>query len=365
MTTALSMLLALAMILFGAELFTNSVEWFGYKLHLGEGAVGSVLAALGTALPETAVPVTAILSAHGSPSAHEVGIGGILGAPFLLVTLGSLIVAISIVLFRRHSDDAAFVAVQHKAYQRDMTFFLVAYAASIAVGCIPLAPVHRVAPYVLIGIYGLFVVVNLRDRATGSAVHDLQPLYLQWKAKHDPSMPMIALQLLCSLAAIVGGAQLLSSGVEVLAVRLNIPAFVLSAILIPLATELPETLNSVVWLGQGKDALAIGNVTGAMVFQSTLVPALGISLTPWNLTGDALLTGGLTLTAGALTFGLYQLYGRLSPGILVAASLLYWVLPLQTLAARYALSELYWFGGGTLVVLFIWSLRRGVRLSGI
>ena len=41
----------------------------------------------------------------------------------------------------------------------------------------------------------------------------------------------------------------------------------LSLILSPLATELPEKYNSVVWIRQSKDHLALANITGAMVFQ--------------------------------------------------------------------------------------------------
>src|SRR4026208_289758 len=50
---------ALVIILLAAELFTNGIEWFGHKLNLAEGAVGSVLAAVGTALPGTVIPLGA------------------------------------------------------------------------------------------------------------------------------------------------------------------------------------------------------------------------------------------------------------------------------------------------------------------
>ena len=52
---------ALAAILVAASLFTNAVEILGARLGLQQGAVGSVLAAVGTALPETMIPVVAIL----------------------------------------------------------------------------------------------------------------------------------------------------------------------------------------------------------------------------------------------------------------------------------------------------------------
>ncbi len=56
----------------------QGVEWLGKIFNLSEGAVGSVLAAVGTALPETIIPIIALLFNHGA-SGHEIGIGAILG----------------------------------------------------------------------------------------------------------------------------------------------------------------------------------------------------------------------------------------------------------------------------------------------
>ena len=39
----LILVIALIVILIGAELFTNGIEWVGRKLDLAEGAVGSCL----------------------------------------------------------------------------------------------------------------------------------------------------------------------------------------------------------------------------------------------------------------------------------------------------------------------------------
>ncbi len=92
---------SLAVILVAAELFTNGIEWFGHKLNLAEGAVGSVLAAVATAMPETLIPVIAILGPvilGGDPEAsHAIGVGAILGAPFMLSTLAMFVTGIAIV----------------------------------------------------------------------------------------------------------------------------------------------------------------------------------------------------------------------------------------------------------------------------
>lgn len=359
MRLAVVFVLSLALILFGAELFTNAVEWLGRKLGLGQSAVGSVLAALGTALPETAVPVTAIVVGRGSSSAHEVGIGGILGAPFLLATLGSLVVAISLLIARR-SHTTFQLQIGRRAFQRDMVFFLLAYSVAMLTGCVRAPWLHHLAPVVLTFIYVAFLVVAFRDKSMHADESVLHPLYLQTHAD-EPRLALVVLQLTLALACIVGGAQLLTSGVQQLALRFSIPPFILSALLIPLTTELPETLNSVVWIRKGKDGLAFGNITGAMVFQSTLVPALGILMTPWRLTQEALLTGGLTLAAAAYIFGMFRLRGALIPAIFLSASMLYWILPIQALSAMWRNPNVYWVGSATILVASAISFRWGLK----
>jgi cation:H+ antiporter len=95
---------ALVVILGAAVLFTNAVEILGGRLKLGQGAVGSVLAAVGTALPETMIPIVAILAAvlsgEGGEAAGEIGIGAILGAPFLLATLAMFVTGAAAVAYR-------------------------------------------------------------------------------------------------------------------------------------------------------------------------------------------------------------------------------------------------------------------------
>src|SRR5215217_5736231 len=92
----LMLIVGLVVILVGCDLFTNSIEWLGKKLDLNEGVLGSIFAAVGTALPETMIPIVAVLlgasagavASDGSDShANEVGIGAIIGAPFMLATV--------------------------------------------------------------------------------------------------------------------------------------------------------------------------------------------------------------------------------------------------------------------------------------
>ncbi|HEX2128197.1 MAG TPA: hypothetical protein VHF58_03165, partial [Solirubrobacterales bacterium] len=87
------LVVSFAVILAGALVFTNAVEWAGVKLNIGEGATGSLLAAVGTAMPETLIPIVAMIG--GSEGAEDVAIGAIIGAPFLLATIAMALVGIS------------------------------------------------------------------------------------------------------------------------------------------------------------------------------------------------------------------------------------------------------------------------------
>ena len=96
---AVLLIASFAVILAGALLFTNAVEWVGHRAGLGEGAVGSLLAAVGTAMPETMISIVALLDA--AKGADEVAIGAIVGAPFLLATLAMGLVGLFAWLYRR------------------------------------------------------------------------------------------------------------------------------------------------------------------------------------------------------------------------------------------------------------------------
>src|SRR6478609_3475694 len=152
------LVIAFVVILFGAELFTNGIEWFGRKLNLAEGAVGSVLAAVGTALPETMIPIIAILFS-GSASANEVGIGAILGAPFMLSTLAMFVTGVAVLYVSRKHRPSDEMPVNTGVLWHDIRFFALAYALAVGVAFVPSDVIwpRLVVAVVLVGIYAYYV----------------------------------------------------------------------------------------------------------------------------------------------------------------------------------------------------------------
>lgn len=292
-----------------AEAFTNGVEWLGKRLHLGAGAVGSVLAAVGTALPETMVPVIAFLGTQGEESIAEVGIGAILGAPFMLATLAFFVSGIAVLVFRRSNRP---LFVNSSVIRRDIKFFLIVYSFAILASFLPTRPLKLGVAGLLPILYGIYVVKTVRNSQGVEDHGALPPLYIS-RRNQSPSLNLILAQLTLALLGIVAGAHWFVDAVQSVALVTGIPAFVLSLIITPIATELPEKFNSIIWLRRGKDTLALGNITGAMVFQSSVIPAIGIALTSWQLDPLALWSALLALGSGFLIFLALRRRGTILP----------------------------------------------------
>jgi cation:H+ antiporter len=286
----LILVVAFVIILLGAELFTNGIEWFGRKLELAEGAVGSVLAAVGTALPETLIPIVAILFATGESSA-EVGVGAILGAPFMLSTLAMFVTGIAVLYVGRGRPTGDVMQVDTGVLAHDIRYFAIAYAIAIGAAFLPLEPVWLkwIVAVVLIGLYAWYVKGHFEADLDVDAA-DLAPLRFHRldRAAHraDPAVPrlrVVNLQVLAALGLILLGAVFFVDAVEHLATQLHLDPALLALVIAPIATELPEKFNSVIWVRQGKDTLSMGNITGAMVFQSTIptVVALVFASDTW------------------------------------------------------------------------------------
>jgi cation:H+ antiporter len=295
--------LSFLIILVGSELFTNGVEWMGHKLAIAEAAVGSVLAAVGTALPETFVPAVALLTGRDSPQTHDaVGVGAIIGAPLMLSTVALLVMGLAALAFRGRRRQVA-LRVTREDPRRDLGFFIPIFLVVLLCGLGGLSLLARqVVAGALLVVYGAYIAVMLRlKRAKGAEVE--HGLYFEAMFGGDGLNPggwMTALQVAAGVLAILLGAIEFVDQVILFSHHAGLNPGVLSLILSPLATELPEKYNSVVWIRQSKDHLAVANITGAMVFQSCIPVALGIAFTPWHLTRAEILGAAIALGSAAI-----------------------------------------------------------------
>jgi cation:H+ antiporter len=348
------LIVALVVILLGAELFTNGIEWFGHRLNLAEGAVGSVLAAVATAMPETLIPVIAIVGptifGGGSPNSAEIGVGAILGAPFMLATLAMFVTGLAIVIFTRRGRRGTEMRVNVRVLGRDVIFFMVAYGIAIATAFLP--PDFGVGRWAvaigLVILYAAYVRQHFNDPAEEGDASELNRLHLSrltkrmsgpdvdldlfphgreaGEAVEHPRLRIIVTQVIGALALIIVGAQVFVGAVEHLSSAIGLDPRILALVIAPIATELPEKFNSVIWVRTGKDTLAMGNISGAMVFQSCLPTVLGILFTEWTFKASSALafaSAGAAFVSTILIFGVMLRRGRLNAWSLLIGGPIY------------------------------------------
>jgi cation:H+ antiporter len=291
-----------AIVLSGALLFTNAIEWIGHRLELGEGAVGSILAAVGTATPETLIAIVALLGAE--QGSEDVAIGAIVGAPFLLATLAMGLVGLFAYAYRQRRAQGVSLEAHGPTLERDLIFFLAFFTLAGLLAWGPPAALRIPLGACFLAAYVFYVARTLRGGGDVQGEETLNPLFFDRRPERrgDPALVLCVAQLLVGLAAMVGGAHLFVEELLGIAEDVGIDALVLALILAPLATELPEKVNSFFWVREGKDALALGNITGAMVFQSTIPVGIGLLFTDWALDGIAILSIALGVAGGLLAY---------------------------------------------------------------
>ncbi|HEX4045464.1 MAG TPA: sodium:calcium antiporter [Gammaproteobacteria bacterium] len=294
------LIVMLLLILVSSQLFTNALEHFGQKIKISAGVTGSIFAAIATALPETSVPIIAMVAGTDNVSVNEeISVGAILGAPLMLSTLAVFFMALSVIKMRGIKGS---LIPELTGFTRDLNFFLVAFFLAAIAMFLPRHPIgwRFTISGLLILLYITYVAATLRASKQlvieGHGVLANEPMILTRIGLKNNANPIL-IQLLLSLVLLLIGAKGFIDGIENISIALNVSALILSLLIIPIATELPEKINSILWIRKNKDTLACGNISGAMTFQGTLLPALGILLTPWQPSREVLTGVMITLIA--------------------------------------------------------------------
>ncbi|MCD1293643.1 sodium:calcium antiporter [Methanocella sp. CWC-04] len=292
-------------IIVGCELFTNGIEWLGKHFRLSDDAIGSVLAAIGTSLPETLIPLVAILFLGGDLG-EEIGTGAILGSPFTLSTLALFLCAVSMIVFYKKRGTFS-LNINGSTLRHSLKFFIIAYSIAAMTALMPLG-LSGLKPFIAISLLSAYVIYSiyaLREKNTGKG-EEIEELYFiriaeafkklsargrsqrNPEVKADmptekPSLPGILFQVAVSLCIIIVAADLFVNHIKDISEYFGIAPLVMAIVISPMATELPEMFNSMIWIRERKDTFALGNILGAMVFQSCVVVTIGIMLTSWHI----------------------------------------------------------------------------------
>ncbi len=317
LTTAL--LLGSAVVIYVAcEYFVNGVEWVGRRFAVGQQATGSILAAFGTALPESVITFIAVV--FGTTAAQkEIGVGAALGGPLVLATIAYAVVGLTLMACRTQLPDSGVVRATFKRLSVDQGWFLGVFVIKIGLGLVAFAIKPWLGVFFL-AVYGIYFWKEMREEG-GEDEGELEPLKLMRAHSTPPTWAALA-QTLVALAVIFAASRVFVGQLDTLGPALGIRPQLLALLLSPIATELPETMNAVIWVRQGKYRLALANISGAMMIQATVPTALGLFFTPWLFDTSLIVGAAITLVAVGVMFLAFR-RGMVSRRILAAMGLFY------------------------------------------
>ncbi len=319
-----------ALIYVACEYFVNGVEWVGRKLAVGQKATGTILAAFGTALPESVVTFVAVTFPHSAMD-KDVGVGAAMGGPLVLGTIGYAIVGVALWIGKRKLPDGEEGKTLYAGLGRDQAWFIVISVVKVAVGLIAFA----FKPWLGILFLAAYGAYAWKEMGGEQEIDDdeLEPLKLSPRARTPRAWAAI-FQTAAALAVIFAACRFFVGQLDALGPFLGLRPQLLSLLISPIATELPEALNAIIWIRQGKVRLALANISGAMMIQATVPTAFGLFSTPWRLDPALVVAGVITLlSVSVLFFAFWR--GRVTRTHLALMSLFYLVFAGFTIALRY------------------------------
>ena len=323
--TLLLFLLSAGAIYLACEYFVNGIEWLGQKLNFGATATGTILAAFGTALPESAVTFVAVIMGR-TAEVRDIGVGAAMGGPLVLATIAYAVVGVALWGNRRRLGRADMrVRVEDARLARDQSWFLSIFVVKCGLGLVAFAFKPWLGVLFLLA-YALYVWRELRNDDSVSVDEVLEPLKCQPRAV-SPSLTAVLGQTILALLVIAFASHVFVSQIETIGVAMHMPPHLVALLLSPVATELPETMNALIWVRQGKERLALANISGAMMIQATIPSALALFATPWLFDAPLIAAGAVTIAAIVYLWWLFR-RGHVDGRKLLPVGLLYGVFAL-------------------------------------
>jgi len=287
-----------ALIYVACEYFVNGVEWVGRKLAVGQKATGTILAAFGTALPESVVTFVAVTFPHSAMD-KDVGVGAAMGGPLVLGTIAYAVVGVTLWICKRELPAGEEGRGLYAGLSRDQAWFVVISIVKLAIGLMAFA-LKPWLGFLFLAAYGAYA---WKEMSGEQEIDDdaLEPLKLSPTAPTPRAWAAIV-QTLAALAVIFVSCRFFVGQLDALGPFLGLKPQLLSLLISPIATELPETLNAIIWIRQGKVRLALANISGAMMIQATVPTAFGLFSTPWRLDPALVVAGAITLLSVGVLF---------------------------------------------------------------
>ncbi len=270
-------LLGLVLLIKGGDWFVDGATGIAHRFHVPEILIGATVVSIGTTLPEVMVSATSAVSGHG-----EIAYGNAIGS---IICNTSLIAAIVIAVRPG--------GVDKKALRTPVAFFFIAAALYCAAAYV-LRDFSRLTGVVLLTVFLCYMIVVVRQ-----AVQAPKTVTITTAGGDGPEVPeeefpplwKDVVPLVIGAALIAVGANLLVNNGTKIAQWLGVPESVIALTFVALGTSLPELVTAITSLVKGHNALSLGNIVGANLFNLVLVSGVSTVLSPFALPQSKMIAG--------------------------------------------------------------------------
>jgi len=259
-------IIAMGVLIWGAELLIDQSERIALRFNIPEFIIGATLIALGTSLPEMAASVTA--SFNGKT---DIAIANVIGSNVLNITL---VLATVFLIATKINPNRDFFA-------KDSTWALVPVLVFILM--ILDGVISRFDATLLLLLMGAYLLFLLQD-AKDMPEEDLDDLDIS-----NFSWSQTGTVLLGGFVLVIIGAHFTVESASTIARDFGISEWIIGIIMISLGTSLPELVVSVSASMKGKVDMAIGNIIGSNMANTTVVLGASALVNPISINASAYL----------------------------------------------------------------------------
>ena len=269
--------IAMGVLIWGAEMLIKQSERIALKFKIPEFIIGATLIALGTSLPEMAASVAA--SYNGKA---DIAIANVIGSNILNITL---VLATVFIISKKITPTRDFFA-------KDSTWALVPVLVFILM--ILDGVISRFDAILLLLLMGAYLLFLLQD-AKNIPEEDLENIdsgTFTWSK-------VIPLLVTGFILVIVGAHFTVESASEI-AKDFGISEWIIGIMMISLGTSLPELVVSISAATRGKVDMAIGNIIGSNMANTTVVIGAAALTNPMAINASAYLFDIATMIVATL-----------------------------------------------------------------
>ena len=273
--------IAMGVLIWGADVIIEQSERIALKFKIPEFIIGATLIALGTSLPEMAASIAA--SYNGKP---DIAIANVIGSNILNITL----VLSTVFIISKNINPA------RDFFAKDSTWALVPVLVFILM--IFDGKISRFDALLLLLLMGSYLLFLLQDAKNIPELDKLEELEEEIE-NHFSWMKVVPFLLLGFLLVIVG-AHFTVESASAIARTFGISEWVIGIIMISLGTSLPELVVSVSAAVKGKVDMAIGNIIGSNMANTTVVLGAAALVNPMPINTSAYLFDIATMSIATL-----------------------------------------------------------------